>query len=224
MHLLDKKFSNPLEREYEAWIIQGIEDYFSSIGEKVAIWSVSPKEEVNWPADEHMVVGKKLIGLQFKRVTPDKNSPKDFKRLKWTFHNPPGQFDLVSRFPEIYYCLPTFISRDYRRQAIHHCLFWRPDPNEPRDRNAWYDNENASTPYKSIFNAPRWGLFLEEIIGCKIGKKVTSITDAKNYINSVKKFMQTPELIMDPENNYDNKKNTQPNETFVYFIALPYQS
>ena len=228
MHPLDIKFSNPLEREYEAWIIQGIENYFHSLGQKVAIWAVSPADEVNWPADEHMIVGKKLIGLQFKKVgfIDNKVRPKDFGRLRWSFHKPQNQYDLVAKFPEIFYCLPTFINRDYRRQAVHHCLFWRTNPKDKRNLNAWYDNPKARTPHKSIGDSPRWGFFIEKVIACKVGKKIDSMKDAKNYVQSIINFWKDPGTI-DSEEEMDQEPDQQrmkESEYHVYIIALPYQS
>jgi|TARA_R100001440_G_scaffold32079_2_gene50609 hypothetical protein len=228
MNPLDTRFSSPLEREYEAWIVQGIEDYFLSLGKKVAVWAVSPSDEVIWPADEHLVVGKKLIGLQLKKVEykDNGNYPKDFGRLNWKFHNPPGQFDLVVKFPEIFYCLPTFVNRDLRRQAIHHCLFWRPKPTDNRDLNAWYDNASARTPYKSIGQAPRWGLFIEQVMGCKVGKKIKTLDDAKSYIKSIQSSMQDPYVNDNDIEKYNNTSQFErsKNEDSVYIVALPYQS
>ena len=196
MHPLQTKFSTPLEREYEAWIMQGIEDYFASFGQKVAVWAVSPNEEVCWPADQKMIIGKKLIGLQLKKVDLKINSGDELKfgRLNWRFHSPAGQYELVDKFPEIFYCLPTFINRDLKKHALHHCLFWRPSIEV--DKNAWYDNKNAPTPYRSIANAARWGYFLEKIIDCTVGKKVTSFSDAEVYVKAVREAMagQPPEL------------------------------
>lgn len=59
MNLLEVTLSTPLEREYEAWIIRGIEQYFFSLGERVLVWAVSPSNEVNWPADEALLIGTK---------------------------------------------------------------------------------------------------------------------------------------------------------------------
>lgn len=101
-HPLDITYSIPLEREYEAWIVRGIEEYFLSIGQRISIWAVSPMDEVNWPADESMIIGKKLIGLQMKKVAYHNKvgNPHKFGRLNWTFHNPKGQYNLVVKFPE----------------------------------------------------------------------------------------------------------------------------
>ena len=86
MHPLDVTYSTPLEREYEAWIVHGIEEYFKSFGEHVQIWAVSPSQEVHWPADESLLVGKKLIGLQMKKAnySADRILPKQFGRLNWS--------------------------------------------------------------------------------------------------------------------------------------------
>lgn len=190
MHPLQTKFSTPLEREYEAWIMQGIEDYFASFGEKVAVWAVSPNEEVSWPADQNMIIGKKLIGLQLKKVDLKISSGDELKfgRLNWRFHSPTGQYELIEKFPEIFYCLPTFINRDLKKHALHHCLFWR--PTQEVNKNAWFDNENASTPYNSIARSARWGFFLESIMDCTVGKKVSNFSDAENYVKAVRDAMK----------------------------------
>ena len=67
-HPLDHTHPLPIEREFEAWIVRGIEDYFRSLWKRVFIAAVSPQIEVNWPADEAMWINRKLIGLQFKTV------------------------------------------------------------------------------------------------------------------------------------------------------------
>ena len=42
----------------------------------------------------------------------------------------------IQKHEEIFYCLPTFLNRDYRHQALHHCLFWRPEKGV-MNRTAW---------------------------------------------------------------------------------------
>ena len=195
MHLLDLKYSKPIEREFESWIVHGIEHYFKEIAGEVAIWSVSPMSEVHWPADEHLLVGRKLIGLQFKGVSyqPLKNRGHNFGRLNWQFGKPKGQIDLVRKFPEIYYCLPTFVNREYRSQALHHCLFWKPSLSDPRDYVAWYDNQNARTSFKSIGGSARWGRFFEDVSACKIGKLIKNVSDVQQYVSSLRAYMSDPQ-------------------------------
>ncbi len=174
--LLLETLSVPLEREHEAWIVRQIEDYFSDSGRRVKIWAVSPSDEKTWPADEHLAAEGKLVGLQFKRAhVATGSNPIDLSRLKWSFASPPGQFELIQRRPEIFYCLPTFINRQWQRAALQHCLFWRPEPTDPTDLNAWYENPGALTPYNALGAAPlayRWGRFYELLSGCRIGKKI----------------------------------------------------
>lgn len=225
-HPLDITFSIPLEREYEAWIIRGIEEYFLSLGQCISIWAVSPMDEVNWPADESMIIGKKLIGLQMKKVDYKNNGtkPRKFGRLRWSFHNPKGQFDLVVKFPEIFYCLPTFINRDLKDQALSHCLFWRPDPKTKRNLNAWYDNSNAHTPHNSIGTADRWGKFIESIVECSIGKKIESFSEAKNYVKDLMGYMQ--ETVQLSSNNIFTETDDHEisREPYVYVLAIPINS
>ncbi len=216
---LDITFSVPLEREYEAWIIRGIEDYFFSLGLRISIWAVSPRDEINWPADEAMVVGKKLIGLQLKKVIYDDDGlrPRTFSRLKWTFHNPPGQFNTVLKFPEIYYCLPTFINRNLKNQALSHCLFWRPDINAKPNLNAWYSNKNALTPYKSIGKNTRWGKFIEDIMECTVGKKIDTFNEAETFVESIREYMRE----ISNENPADNEWSHSNQKLYTYILAIP---
>ena len=190
---LDTYLSKPIEREYEAWVVQSIHDYFQQIGIKADIWSVSPSEEVHWPADERLFVKGKIVGLQFKQAKIDlhkgSNQP-DYSRLKWTFHNPPGQFQLIQAHPEIYYCLPTFIDRRLFRFALQHCLFWRPDATQ--DYNAWYNNDLAHTPYKSIHSSSRWGHFIEQILSCKIGERFDSLRECEHYLKELYNGLRRP--------------------------------
>ena len=121
--------------------------------------------------------------------------------------------------------MPTFINRDFKRQALNHCLFWRPNPKDPRDLNAWYDNPNARTPHKSIGDSPRWGFFIEKIIGCKIGKKIDSVDGAKRYVQSILNFWKDPNVV-EPEDKIDrgrDDRRMKESEYHVYLIALPYQ-
>ena len=226
-HPLNVTHSTPLEREYEAWIIHGIEQYYQSIGKRISVWAVSPMDEVNWPADETLIIGKKLIGLQMKKVTYkcDGSTPRKFGRLNWTFHSPSRQYDLVLKFPEIFYCLPTFINRTLKDQALSHCLFWRPDETK-RDKNAWYDNPGAPTPYNSIGTADRWGKFIESVTECTVGKKIQNISDAKSYIDNLTCYMREIENLppknTEIENEFDMLEKSK--DTYVYLFAIPINS
>lgn len=191
---------------------------------------MTPDVEVKWPADENLLIGKKLVGLQLKKVQFQDNGkrPKEFGRLTWKFHNPKGQFDLVKKFPEIFYCLPTFVNRDLRKQAIHHSLFWRPKLCDKRDLNAWYNNNSSQTktPHNSIYQAPRWGLFIEQLIGCSVGKKIDSIQEMKTYMKDVQSNMRE----VKSEDHDIKSKNAKIHENSlniehpVFFMALPYTS
>jgi hypothetical protein len=175
---LHVKYANPLEREYEAWIVAGIERYLKDIGLPYAIWAISPDQEKKWPSDEKLKLPSKVVGLQFKQAKLAKGAIAP-DRLNWSLHQPSTQFSLVKSHKEIFYCLPTFINRDLREQALHHCLFWRPDLSIPDNKNVWYDNPAAHTPYKNEMNSMRWGLFLEMVLDCNIGAKVTSAAEGE---------------------------------------------
>ena len=174
--MLRTVISNPIEREYEAWIMDAIDDYFFFARRQAALFAVSPSKEVEWPADEVIAVEGKLVGLQFKKpkLSRAQGRPRyDFSRLYWSFHQPAGQHSLLLRHTEICYSLPTFINRNYRRNALHHCLFWR--PTNPTDLVAWYDNPShrVRTEYRQLAGAPRWGLFSQNLLRCPVGRRLT---------------------------------------------------
>lgn len=171
MDYLARRISYPLEREYEAWIIHQIEHYFRGLGVPVSIFAVSPTDEKTWPADEVVDVNGKIVGLQFKKpqlTIPC--APNDFTRLHWDFS--PQQLQRVVVHAEIFFCLPTFMNRDVRDEALRQCLFWRPP--DATDHRAWYENTNpqVKTQHVRICDAPRWGLFVEQFIRCQIGRKL----------------------------------------------------
>lgn len=170
---LDRTYSFPLEREFESWIVWGIEDYFRRIGLRYAIIAVGPDTESTWPADEALTAHAKLFGLQFKQAKLAKPKTPDPDRLHWTLHSPIGQLALVKAHSEIYYCLPTFMNRNYRFSALHHCIFWRPDDTS-HEKNVWYANSAAASIYSFAKTAMRWGLFIESLLSCDIGLRVRS--------------------------------------------------
>jgi hypothetical protein len=183
MHkILGERYAKPLEREYEAWIVAGIESYLKNIGLKYAIWAIGPKQENVWPADEALSTGSKIVGLQFKRADLSETAgPTSKSNLKWDLSHPAHQFGLVKANKEVFYCLPTFINRDLRAEALHHCLFWRPDSSKPDNKNPWYENPRAhdDNPYKKISGAMRWGLFFEELMHCDVGVEVKRGADVE---------------------------------------------
>ncbi len=165
----------PLEREYEAWIANAIERYFLMTRHRVSLFAVSPADEVSWPADEALATAGKVVGFQFKspKLSLSRGASGSAPdALHWGLHQPPGQFELLIAFPEIFYCLPTFTNRRYRHVALHHCLFWRP-PN--KNKMAWYDNQSprVRTRNKKLSNEMRWGYFVEQMLYCDIGTKMT---------------------------------------------------
>jgi hypothetical protein len=214
---LETTISRPQEREYEAWIVQEIEEYFERLGAAAyAIWAVSPHDEAHWPVDEALAMGCKLVGLQFKQAKLADDNP-EFDRLKWTLHQPPGQFALVQKNPEIFYCLPTFINRRFRKRALDHCLFWRPDTQN--DLNVWYDNPAAGTPYKKVCNSMRWGRFIEAVLSCQIGIRVTSVEQANQYIRS---FSGRAREAYIKRERLNQEEDGQPASDITYFIAIQY--
>jgi hypothetical protein len=209
------KHTNPLEREFESWIVSGIEDYFESLGIAYSVFAVSPGVEKIWPADERLLVNSKVFGLQFKQAKLSGSGLPASAQLQWSFHQPPGQFSQVVASPEIFYCLPTFINRDYRKQALDHCLFWRPDPAKV-DMNAWYNNPGARTPYAELETARRWGLFVEQLFNCTIGRRIKSSKELTNYIQELEKFRRyANEVASSPD---------RPCDEGLYLVAVSLES
>lgn len=184
--LLTVTYAKPLEREFEAWIVEGIERYGQDVCLPPQVWAVSPTFEVLWPADEALVIDGKVLGLQFKQAKMAPGAV-DFSRLRWSLAAPPQQYANVQKSPEVYYCLPTFINRTFKRQALQHCLFWRP-PAGVADTQAWYDNPNATTAHNSLAKDPsamRWGRLIEQVQACVVGRRVNSREEVDAYLAEV---------------------------------------
>lgn len=173
--LLRAVSGRPLEREFEAWVIAGIERYFDAVRWPARMWAVSPKKEGKYPADERLRFPGKLVGLQFKR--PDlpglqKGRPNlDYSTLRWDLSKPPGQFALVKAHREIYYVLPTFINRDWRKAALDHCVLWR--PKQPRTRRSvsyGKGKRGGAVKIDKDEDSLRWGAFVERIASCQAGQ------------------------------------------------------
>ncbi len=216
--ILGVKYASPLEREYEAWIVAGIEAYLARIGLRYAIWAVGSLQEKAWPADESLMVGSKVVGLQFKRAKLATSGVVGKDRLKWTFDQPAGQLALVSSTPEIFYCLPTFINRDMRSEALHHCLFWRPDAGK-LNSNAWYDNRAAKTPYVTLDESMRWGLFFERLMYCDVGKKASGSGDVDGLTARLSAFYQREEFFRSLEGETGSLEGEE--GTYVLVIERP---
>ncbi|MGB3838062.1 MAG: hypothetical protein WA930_03030 [Rhodanobacter sp.] len=214
MRHLQIRHTSPLEREFEAWIVAGIEEYFESLGIVYSVFAVSPDLEPIWPADERILTNGKVFGLQFKQAKLSGSSQPLPAQLKWSLHSPAPQFNQVLATPEVYYCLPTFINRDYRKQALEHCVFWRPNPQQ-LDKNAWYNNPGAHTPYKQLESEARWGLFVEQVFNCNIGRRISSASKLAEYVHEIRAH-RAHRAIPDSPTNGD-----QPSEQeAVYVVAV----
>lgn len=191
--LLSVNITKPLEREFEAWTIQEIEKYFLKLGCPINVWAVSPKDENSWPSDEAFEYRGKIIGLQFKRpdISDQSKGRTPLQRLRWKLNNPPRQYSNIANAKGIYYCLPTFINRKYKRVSLHHCVFWR--PNKRSDNYIfWYDNsrshgDNYNKHLVSQSDVYRWGGFVEEIRSCKLGDLIKDKADFNGYFDAVRR-------------------------------------
>ncbi|WP_156873874.1 hypothetical protein [Perlucidibaca piscinae] len=195
--MLNPHFGIPLEREFEIWITQQIEDYFLRLGVTVSTFAVSPADEKTWPSDEALLANGKLVGIQYKRPhLSRKTTGTLFSKLWWSLSNPKGQASAVLACPEIYYCLPTFINRKWRREALAHAIFWRPNPSDFRPRESadhtiWYENSEPHLRTQNIKiarheNAYRWGEFVERIIGCSVPSGFDRSVPAKHVLQRIR--------------------------------------
>src|ERR1700728_4044398 len=66
--ILDIQFLNPLEREYEGWVVRCIEDYFAAGRREPHVLALGQGPERCWNADELLNAEGKIVGLQFKRA------------------------------------------------------------------------------------------------------------------------------------------------------------
>jgi hypothetical protein len=190
--LLNPVLALPLEREFEGWITWKVLDYFEDAGRDVRLWAVSPHDEATWPADEHVWLPGKIIGLQFKRpaLAPllAVQTFAEYDRLHWDLGADPDQFKLVKETPEIFYCLPTFVNRDWRKDSLHHCIFWRPT-RKMAARPIWYENplvNGWSGRIDRHANTFRWGGVIERLQNCEFGYKVEeeSAADFREHLRT----------------------------------------
>lgn len=225
-HILKDQFRFPLEREFEAWIVRGIKDYFRSIDVKAFIFAISPSEETKWPSDEKLDITEygKIIGLQFKRPTIDETKPLSYEALKWNLSDSKRkQYDLVKAHKEIFYVLPTFVNRKWEERALEHCIFWRPNE-EDTSKIVWYDNKHINTKISLSERSCkfRWGEFLEQIMECNIGQKInqeSSKDDSKRielYLKGLKKEFEYTNQVNDGDTLLENQVDSP-----VYFIFIP---
>ncbi|MCM3172893.1 hypothetical protein [Paenibacillus sp. MER 99-2] len=231
--ILTPYLTHPLEREFEAWVVSNIQDYYKKINIDIQICAVSPFLENSWPADEVIYHEGKLIGLQFKQAHLTLTTSKviDYSRLNWDIRNPAGQYELIQKHPEIYYALPTFVNRKWKDDALHHCIFWRPD--DVKKYNAWYNNPSATDKksYKNIRSHPnsfRWGEFVERISNCEIGKIQDKIS-LNDYLINLKKRIKEQHKTDRKSNDISNKRpenevNEQMNHEVLYLIHIPMKS
>lgn len=187
MILLTPKFGIPIEREFEGWIVQEIEQYFIDIGLKCILFANSPMNETHYPSDELLLFESKLIGLQFKAPhlrKKIKNSPLD---LSWNLSQSNGnQFNTIKKLNEIYYCLPTFTNREIKSKSLNHCIFWRPNQIQKAATTYWYDNPKVKNNNGKVNSeGARWGEFTETIFSCTIGKILQKGSSVKQEISKI---------------------------------------
>ncbi|PAV28418.1 hypothetical protein CIL05_17450 [Virgibacillus profundi] len=230
--ILTDNYGIPLEREFEAWIVKGIREYFKQIDENIEIVAVSPKEEKKYPADASFFHNGKVIGLQFKRPKFKELGGKYiicYSRMEWDIDKPEHQYDLIKNNNNIYYALPTFINRAWQENALHHCFFWRPNKKD-KHKYVWYNNSNANISLLERTDAYRWGTFIEQIYSDNIGVWVGKKGKHKNVYNYINDFLSWDDHKKELNDEQSKNRKTQDNESFIgeqednsiyYFIFIP---
>jgi hypothetical protein len=176
-------------------------DYLEEAGLAARIWAISPQDEHTWPADESLLLRGKIIGLQFKRpylaaLLQGELFP-HYNRLYWPLSHDPAQFRMVKAADEIFYCLPTFTNRLWRKESLHHCLFWRPT-RKMGPTDIWYENsQNVQGWSGSIdrhYTSYRWGAFFERVQQCEFGWRVDAEGPVQEYHSRLRSVIETAEL------------------------------
>jgi hypothetical protein len=216
VELLDVVISHPLEREYEGWIVRCIEDYFAEAGVGAAVWAVSSGEEMHWPADLKINTSfpLKLFGVQVKRpYLKYPVSPLDpFNNLYWDLAHPAPQRQLVLATPNIYYCLPCFVNRNYRRVALPHCVFWRPT-SSPVPSKVWHSDPHGKV---RVADEMRWGRLIERLMRCEIGHLALNNSGADDFFESLWQFSGLPNV------EGPRREKPKPNDQFTtVLMAVP---
>lgn len=213
----------PLEREFEAWIISNIERYFETNGIKYYIRALMPKEEKKIGADELMFFSNsyKVVALQFKRPYVNIENP-TWESLYWNLFNQSNQFTKVAKIPSLYYCLPAFTNRNYRKEALSHCFFWKPNKNEKDGKyylKQGSDESHSKNNY--IKNPMKWVQFIKEILECRIGCKLDSETKLKRKIKInclLEYFSESENSTKNP--SIENDLNYENKDSAIYLIAI----
>ena len=88
--------------------------------------------------------------------------------------------------PEIYYCLPCFLNRTYRSNALSHCILWRPDDTAPSQ--IWYDNPRGQV---QVSDKMRWGLFVEGLLRCQIGYLAVNSEGVDSFLRRLREVSRS---------------------------------
>lgn len=229
----------PIEREFEAWVVRGIQDYFALRGLQVVVFAFSPHYEKNYPADHiadlpHMDKG---FALQFKKPLGTRYG------CSWKLDD--DQFDRIKRLKSIFYCLPTFVNREDHKSALQHALFWHPAWASPwlgepillkrnaagsvmRARfrqskgNVWgshiqFTHSKADEKNGLEFGRTlRWGAFIENAERCFIGLEISKFQDEINqYIDLMRRANRAKK-----KGGASPAQSTPPTSDTLYVVLL----
>jgi hypothetical protein len=159
-----------------------------------------------------------------KRNWPGSGPDPSFDRLSWSFGQPPKQFELIQRCPEIFYCLPAFVNRRWKEAALDHTILWRPEPGDEINYNAWYGNPAAHTPYKALSTNPtalRWGQLYERLVACRAGIRLPGSRSLTTYLQSVRTLIRQLSPETEPQLQEPGYAEGSPLYLLAIVVTLP---
>jgi hypothetical protein len=161
----------PTEDNYIDWTLSGIREYFERRGFRVETHSVGQRAEKHLPVDRLIAVGKKILGLQFKR--PNRETP------PFRFDPTPHQHRLIAGTSWIYYCLPDFTDRTLQEVALWHCRF-----------------VPGTAPINGEFFS-RWGNIADRLLACTAGLELRDEDTAAELMNEIQEAPEDAYVIID---------------------------
>jgi len=215
--LLDVIQEVPLEREHEGWVTWQIKEYFESVGQRSYVWALGRQLENIWNVDELVGWNGKLFGLQMKRAElDDGNGRLGFHQVCWDLQEE-RQFDGIKECENAaFYCLPTFVNRDWRKTSLHHSLFWHPTSGRTFHRILWYERPNENDWWCNIErnqDTYRWGGLIERLQHCQFGWKVENGKLSDDDAAKVRKLSDALSSTKKRTTKKSKKKTSQPKRT-----------
>lgn len=163
----------PTEDNYVEWTLRGMAEYFGRRGYSIRTYSIGQPKEFHFPIDRLIVVGNKIIGLQFKRPLREK------KPL--TFRTKARQHSGLAKSHWSFYCLPDFTDWNLQNVALYHVRFARP---------------GKTRAINEIRFSYRWGTFVGRIIACTKGLILKDESELASVMSEIDKDPQDAYIVL----------------------------